>query len=198
MLNAAVVSVMVCGVGLAQASVITGLFSDPYGHPAVLTGLGVAFTADGWSHNDTSYHEWWMEGGEFLENPDGHGLGIGKAFLEGAVLSDAFSTNPMLRIGTSTYIFDDGGFYVHDTIGEIGQSVYLGFRTSEYLADEDRFAYRYGFIQAVKRSELQYEYVGWAYETSADASIVTFNLVPAPSAGALLGLAGLVASRRRH
>jgi hypothetical protein len=87
---------------------------------------------------------------------------------------------------------------VYDSVGEIGESLYLGFRTSEYLADEDRFAYRYGFIQAVKEDELSYMYVGWAYETDADTAIVTFNLLPAPSATALLGLGGLAATRRRR
>lgn len=195
----AVVSIVACGVGLAQASIITGSFDDPHARPAVLNGIGVTFTSEGWSHNDTLYHEWWLEGGVFLENPDGESLGIGRTFLEGAVLSEGFSTHSMLRVGTSYYFKNkDGSSYEHNTIGEIGQSLYLGFRTSEYLAGEDRFEHRYGFIQTIKRGDLYFELVGWAYETDADTPLVTFNLVPAPSAAAMLGLGGLVATRRRR
>lgn len=198
MLNMTAVSIVACGVGLAQASVITGSFDDPYALPAVLGGTGVSLTVDGYTHGDEQFHQWWLDGGVFLVNADGGGLGIGGAFLEGAVLSDAHQTESVLHMGTASYIQDDGGFWVYASVGEVGQSLYLGFRTSEFLADEDRFEHRYGFIQAIKRDELQYEYVGWAYETEADTPLVTFNLVPAPSVAALLGLGGLAATRRRR
>lgn len=184
--------------GGAGAGITTGSFTDPHALPADLVGLGVTLDVGGWSHDGTNYHEWWLTGGEFLENPDGPDQGLGGAFLEGAVLGDGFMTNGYLRMGTARYIQDKGGFWVYDSVGEIGESLYLGFRTSEYLADENRFAYRYGFIQAVKQDELSYAYVGWAYQTDADTAIVTFNLVPTPSATAMLGLGGLAAARRRR
>lgn len=83
------------------------------------------------------------------------------------------------------------------TVGEIGETLYLGFRVAEYLPDEQRYAYNYGFMQLLKIQPRTYLVEGYAYETEYDTDLTVFN-IPAPSAAALLGLAGMTAMRRRR
>lgn len=84
------------------------------------------------------------------------------------------------------------------TQGELGEFMFIGFRVrGDFLPDEDRYEYNYGFIQLLKTGTFEYDTVGFAYETTADTSLTVFN-VPAPSTAALLGVIGMAATRRRR
>jgi hypothetical protein len=83
------------------------------------------------------------------------------------------------------------------TIGEIGDTLYMGFRAGTFLADEQRYAYNYGFAQLLKTGDRSYRVEGYAYESEFDTDLTVFN-IPAPGTAALLGLAGLAATRRRR
>ncbi len=79
--------------------------------------------------------------------------------------------------------------------GEPGQHIYIGFTVETEVGPATDI--NYGFIQLENVNDDQLRFVGWAYETTAGADIVTFS-IPSPSSMAFLGLAGVGATRRRR
>ncbi|MDF1870716.1 MAG: PEP-CTERM sorting domain-containing protein [Phycisphaerales bacterium] len=89
----------------------------------------------------------------------------------------------------------DGDPYILEFAGTPGQQLYVGFMVETNVGPTTEI--NYGFIQLENVDGDQLRFVGWAYETTAGADIVTFS-IPNPSSMALLGLAGVGATRRRR
>lgn len=153
--------------------------------------LGIAFTAEGFTHGGADWYSLGADGFEYLVRSP---LPAEADFAEGQGLMGQPSSPYSVGFGSSAWIQDE---LVYFTPGEIGSPVYIGFRIATYLADEDRFAYNYGFLQFQKEGGLDYRMVAWAYETAMDTDLVVFN-IPTPSGAVLIAIGGLVAVRHRR
>lgn len=184
---------------VAQADIVTGPLSGglmdfnyiSYQIPA----LGIAFIAEGYTHGGADWFSLGAVGFDYLVRSPGY---LAQAFEEGdGLMAYSGSASPGSGVPIGSVWYDDFSQPVYETIGQVGGPVYIGFRIGTYLADEDRFAYNYGFFQFQKEGGLDYRMVAWAYETAADTDLIVFN-IPAPSGAALIALGGLVAARRRR
>ena len=103
----------------------------------------------------------------------------------------------------SGFFYGDGGYNLKmngTSVSTPGQfknaSGYVAFRFSSNTTNGVDGNWNYGWI-AYTGQESTGGLTGWAYNTVADQGIMA-GAVPAPGAAALIGLAGLVATRRRR
>ena len=128
----------------------------------------------------------------YSSNPDDD-LGL-RFFNEGQSLQgNTQSIQSVMVVGRGGQ-FEGEPYTVH-MAGEPGQHIYIGFTVETEVGPATDI--NYGFIQLENVNDDQLRFVGWAYETTAGADIVTFS-IPNPSSMALLGLAGVGATRRRR
>mgnify|MGYP003116960901 CR=1 FL=1 len=120
--------------------------------------------------------------------------GIFRFFNEGQSLQgNSLSSQSSLLVGLGGQS-EDSPFEIF-MAGKPGQQIYIGFTVETEVGPATDI--NYGFIQLENVNDNQLRFVGWAYETTAGADIVTFS-IPSPSSMAFLGLAGVGATRRRR
>lgn len=187
----------------AHAEIITGDFPSQY-LPSVYDDNGVAnsyveeldiyFLTTSTSHNFmtwTSFFLEWDLDDRFFIWTDTDSF-VNPQYELGDVISQGVGGDGL--IGFSEDIGPDA---YSVSMGEIGEALFIGFSLNQYNADLGTYDYNFGFFELVKEDEFRYSVVGWAYETETNRDLRTFN-IPAPSGVALLGLSGLVATRRRR
>jgi len=181
-------------VGGVQAEIETGQI-DPDFEEVDLLGVPLGLYFLGWHHGGVNYTDldWnnqsYAMDAQFVGSPEGsNALGFG------ALVSPGLDRSSGLQWGTSDTSY---GEHYKDFIGEVGEFFFLGF-TFVDDPDADDVIWHFGFIQILKLTETQYDWIGYAYETEDNTAIEVFNLVPAPSGVAVLGLAALGVTRRRR
>ena len=83
------------------------------------------------------------------------------------------------------------------SMGEIGQTLFIGFSLNQYDSVLGEYDYNFGFFELVKTDEFQYSVVGWAYETELNQDLATFH-IPAPSGLMLISLGGFALAHRKR
>ena len=125
----------------------------------------------------------------FLHSLDSSGIFTTEYFTESQSLMENSGSSGALLLA-----LENSGFWEY--AGAEGETIYIGFTVETNIGPTVET--NYGFLQLLHETELDYRVMGWAYETTAGADLVTFDIVPAPSALALLSVSGLVAARRRR
>ncbi len=198
-MNQYVLSVAVClSMGAVHAEVhaevLTGVINQGAGGISLVgTPLGLEF--QGWSHDEVDY-------ADLIWNNPSYAVGasfVGASWSDYSIGDSVTATDNRysgLAWGSSFYdpFYDEISY---SYIGVIGETFFLGF-TFVNDSDPGNILQNFGFIQIEKLTPSQYNWVGYAYETDANASIEVFNLVPAPSGVAVFGLAALGVTRRRR
>ena len=111
-------------------------------------------------------------------------------------LSDTAASGSGFFYGDNGYILKMNGISLLSTPGQFrNASGYVAFRFSSNTTNGVDGNWYYGWI-AYTGQESTGGLTGWAYNTVADQGIIA-GAVPAPGAAALVGLAGLMARRRR-
>lgn len=178
----------------AQGEIITGDIVNVSGD-YFFDGLSLGMWFTGWHHNDVSYSvlEWTNESYAQQSNFMSHPVN-GTEYSLGDEIRPGHDRSGSLGWGSSSMF---KGEYSHDNIGTVGETFYLGFT---FVRSEDGMddAHLYGFIQIEKLSEVEYNWVGYAYNDEHGQTIETFDLIPSPSGLAVFGFGGLLATRRRR
>lgn len=190
-------------VSAAHAEIITGDYPSTYIPSIFDTGgyddsyieeLNIYFLTISTSHNfmtSTYFDTNWDLEGRFSIWTDTDSF-VNPQYELGDVISQGVGGEGL--IGFSQDIGPDA---YSVSMGEIGETLFIGFSLNQYDADLGVNDYNYGFFELVKEDEFRYRVIGWAYETEANRDLATFN-IPAPSGAALLALGGLSAMRRRR
>jgi len=123
-------------------------------------------------------------------------------YAAGAMIDSSIGTLSDAAASGSGFFYGDNAFLLKangtstSTPGQFkNASGYLAFRFSSNTTNGVDGNWYYGWI-GYTGAESSGTITGWAYNTVADQGIIA-GAVPAPGAAALLGLAGLVAGRRR-
>jgi MYXO-CTERM domain-containing protein len=165
--------------------------------PATFDGLYLNFVTGATGSSGGSTAGWdidpWVSGGNWLfftngngANPDGGVVGAG-----GAVSN--LATGTMIS-GASSFLT---GSTPNLTTNFAGQTGFIGVRfVNEANANQIHFGWVHMTVGATGGTASTI--IDWAYESQAGVGIAAGAGIPAPGALALLGLAGLVGSRRRR
>ncbi len=121
-------------------------------------------------------------------NSGSHFLSV-NYFVEGQGMASADSETAELLVMLGS------DFGIVDYMGEIGESLYIGFVV--HSEPDGAAQINYGFLQIQRGGGLNYFAIGWAYETESGVDLAAFN-IPSPSGIALFGVAALGATRRRR
>lgn len=190
-------------VSLAQGEIITGdlpsqylpsIYDDDAVANSYVEELDIYFLTTSTSHDfmtSTSFFLDWDLDDRFFIWIDTDSF-VNPQYELGDVISEGIGGDGL--IGFSQDIGPDA-FSV--SMGEIGETLFIGFSLNQYNDDLGEYDYNFGFFELVKEDEFRYSVVGWAYETETNRDLRTFN-IPAPSGVALLGLGGLAATRRHR
>ena len=190
-------------VSLAQGEIITGdlpsqylpsIYDDDAVANSYVEELDIYFLTTSTSHDfmtSTSFFLDWDLDDRFFIWTDTDSF-VNPQYELGDVISEGIGGDGL--IGFSQDIGPDA-FSV--SMGEIGETLFIGFSLNQYNDDLGEYDYNFGFFELVKEDEFRYSVVGWAYETETNRDLRTFN-IPAPSGVALLGLGGLAATRRHR
>lgn len=184
------------------AEVVTGLLSDDHISTGTgLVGAGLEFFFDGTTHDGTSFSYLniinsdnpWQQHAAFAHNSVSTSAPI---YAVGEYVRPGTFQDSAMYWGTSSYDYYTGDTYNY-FVGEVGESLYIGFVFDRELGDGTTLVRNYGFIQLFKVNNSQYSTIGYAYESDADSRIQVFNLVPAPS-GVAFASFGLILFGRRN
>ncbi len=185
------VASVVCGVvGCAQAEVVTGEISGLRN----LIGIPIGLDFVGWGHNEVSYSDLVWTVDSYPASPMFVDSITGSDLMVGDYVTSSGARSGVTYWGSSEYWKDE---VYNDYIGTVGESFYLGFTFVDDSNPEDVIR-NFGFIQILKLSENEFDWIGYAYETQDAVSIEVYDLIPAPSGIAAFGLAGLCLTRRRR
>ena len=196
--------------GLAQGEVITGNypaeqieFQFPE-HTEYVEGLGLSFhtfASDAGGGSNTTNYQIGGSSDPVQENVrmlTSGNAGVNREwvyFNEGQNLAEYDSARNQIGLASSTYEPEFGTSW--SSIGSPDQTLYIGFMVVD---SANSFERNYGYIQVVRgNGPLDFNVVGWAFETEAEVNLVVSDLtIPAPASVALLGLAAKGATRRRR
>lgn len=193
-------SVLICTTGGSlRADIVTGEYSSEwFTRDSQMVGIDVGIEAGGWSHDDTDYHEIFID---HLSDPSSQAAqfivpnqGSRDYFREGELISPLGDFGNGIGIGSSSYY---KGETYYNLFGEIGEMMFLGFVFNNHTGSGEPLR-NYGFLQIQKISAGEFEIIGYAYESENQVPIEAFNLVPAPSGVTLFGACGLCAARRKR